>query len=161
MKNKYFDHILGTQIDSTTDAERKISKRILDAIIAEQPIEKIRENQRIGIKLQMESYLINDHIGPIIKTGEFLNKLLSVYEIKKSKFANFIEVENGNFHALLKGRRKFNSKIASILESIFNIDAELWLYVEAKNELKKYKLNTTVNFKKSKLHEIITTGNTR
>ena len=137
MKNKYFDHILGAQKDETTDQEKKLTKNILDAYIKELPKKEIEENQRIGIKLQMQAYL-KESKKETIEAGEFLNQLLSIYNIKKSKYAEFIGIENGNLHALLKGRRKFNSKIATLVGESFNINPELWLFIEAKNELKKF-----------------------
>ena len=148
MKNKYFDHILGSQKEETTNKDKKLTKNILDAYIKDLPKEEIQENQRIGVKLQMQTYL-KDSKKETIEAGEFLNKLLSVYNIKKSKFAEYIGIENGNLHALLKGRRKFNSKIASIVGESFKINPEIWLFIEAKNELKKF--NTTNNKKRKKM----------
>ena len=153
MNDKYFDQILGSQVDKTTDQEKKLTQRILDAYIKEQPIEELRENQRIGVKLQMRNYLSKDS-KEIISTGEFLSKLFDIYRIKKSKFAEHIGYENANLHALLKGRRKFNSKLASIIGQMFNIDAEIWLFIEAKNELISFKTNTKISLKKITLNEL-------
>lgn len=153
MNDKYFDHILGIQKDKTSDEEVKLTKTILDAYIKEQPIEDVRENQRIGIKLEMKSYLQADS-KLTIRTGEFLNKLLEVYSIKKSRFAEIIGYENANLHALLKGRRKFNSKLALIIGEIFKIEAEIWLFIEAKNELKNYELKNKFEIKKYNLREM-------
>ena len=149
MKNKYFDHILGLQKDETTAQERKLTKSILDAYIKELPKEEIQENQRIGIKLQMESYLMGNS-KDTIDALEFLKRLLAIYNIKKSKFAEFIGIENGNLHALLKGRRKFNSKIATAVGESFSINPELWMYIEAKNELKKF--NSKIKRRKRKVN---------
>ena len=57
MSNKYFDQLIGTQKDKTTDKDRKLTKNILDAYIKELPKEELAENQRIGVKLEMKSYL--------------------------------------------------------------------------------------------------------
>ncbi len=100
MKNKYFDQILGSQKDETTNQDKKLTKNILDAYIKELPKSELEENQRIGVKLEMQTYLKGNK-GVIIEAGEFLNKLLVIYNLKKSKFAEFIEIENGNLHALL------------------------------------------------------------
>jgi len=153
MNKKYFDQISGSQSDSTTNHDKKITKHILDAYIKEQPKEVIIENQRIGIKLEMNSYL-EDESDQIIEAGEFLNKLLTLFNINKSKFAAFIGYENANLHALLKGRRKFNSKLASIMGEIFKIKPELWMFIEAKNELKKYNPSSKVKIKKNSLTEL-------
>jgi len=153
MNDKYFDHILGNQKDETTSDDKKITKRILDAYIKEQPTKVIRENQRIGIKLQMKTYLA-DQSKSIIPTGEFLNQLFEIYNIKKSKFAEYIGYENANLHAILKGRRKFNSKFASIIGKVFNIEPELWLFVEAKNELKAFISTNDLKLNKFNIKEM-------
>jgi len=151
MEDKYFDQILGSQNDKTTLEEIKLTKQILDAHIKEQPIDEQRENQRIGIKLQMKSYLQSD-TKAIIQAGDFLSELFEVYNIKKSKFAEMIGYENANLHALLKGRRKFNSKLASIIGEIFKIEPETWLYIEVKNELKNYGSSNRLRTRKFDLH---------
>ena len=148
MTSKYFDHILGKQKDDTSEQDQKLTKNILDAYIKELPKEELKENQRIGIKLRMKSYL-NSDTKETIEAGEFLNNLFAIYNIKKSKFAEFIGIENGNLHALLKGRRKFNSKIATIVGETFSIDPQLWMFIEAKNELLKF--NTASKKKRGKV----------
>lgn len=153
MKDKYFDHILGNQKDSTSDQDKKLTKNILDAYIKEIPKEELAENQRIGIKLEMKSYL-EDGLKETILAGEFLNKLIEIYHIKKTKFAEYLGIENANLHALLKGRRKFNSKIATIVGETFKINPEIWMYIEAKNDLKKFNQNTKLNLKQIDLYEL-------
>lgn len=147
MSNKYFDQILGQQTDSTSSQEQKLTKNILDAYIRELPKEDIAENQRLGVKLQMKSYLNGDS-NETIGSGEFLNKLIGIYNIKKSKFAEYLGIENANLHALLKGRRKFNSKLATAVGETFNIKPEIWMFIEAKNELKNFKSTTKLEKKK-------------
>jgi plasmid maintenance system antidote protein VapI len=153
MKDKYFDQLIGTQKDLTTDQDRQLTKNILDAYIKELPKEELAENQRIGVKLEMKSYLKSDTKETII-AGEFLNKLIAIFNIKKTKFAEYLGVENANLHALIKGRRKFNSKIATIVGEAFNISPELWMFIEAKNELKKFNLSTNSKRKKLDLYEL-------
>lgn len=153
MNNKYFDQILGAQDDETTDQDRKLTQNILDAYVQKLPQGEIEENQRIGVKLQMQSYL-NESINEIIEAGEFLNKLLIIYKVKKSQFATSIGIENSNLHALLKGRRKFNSKIATLVGESFNINPELWMFIEAKNELKKFSLANKIRKEKMKVVKI-------
>jgi len=153
MKNKYFDHVLGKQKDDTSNQDRKLTQNILDAYIKELPKEEIAENQRIGIKLQMKSYLGSDTKKTIV-AGEFLSKLIEIYNIKKTKFAEFLGIENANLHALLKGRRKFNSKIATIVGEAFNINPEIWMFIEAKNELKKFNVDSKQKRKKIDMFQL-------
>ena len=149
MKDKYFDQILGSQKDKTTNQDKNLTKNILDAYIKELPKNELEENQRLGVKLEMQTYL-NDNQDETVEAGEFLNKLFTIYNIKKSKFAEFIGIENGNLHALIKGRRKFNSKVATLVGEAFKINPELWMFIEAKNELKKF--NSTNRRKRKKLN---------
>lgn len=153
MNKKYFDQRIGSQTNKVSKEEAKITKRILDAYIKEQPLEDIQENRRVGIKLSMQTYL-NEGNKEIILTGEFLKRLLDVYNINKLKFAEHIGYENANLHALLKGRRKFNSKLASIIGPMFKIDPELWMFIEAKNELKSFTSKNKLKFKKVNLLEM-------
>jgi len=153
MKNKYFDHILGKQKDSTKNEYKSLTKNILDALIKDLPKEELAENQRIGVKLEMKTYLKSESKETVL-AGEFLNKLIEIYNIKKTKFAEFLEIENANLHALLRGRRKFNSKIATAVGDIFKIDPELWMYIEVKNELKKFNITTKRKLKKVSIFEL-------
>lgn len=137
MSKTTFDHILGQRTDRFTQQDKKDTKDRLDTYIKDLPTEEILENQRVGIRLEMESY-IRDQDNELTPAGNFLLRLLSLYKIKKSSFADYVGIENANLHALLRGRRKFNSKIASLVGESFNIKPEIWLYIEAKNELKLF-----------------------
>ena len=101
----------------------------------------------------MKSYLL-DESKQIVLTGEFLNNLLDIYNVNKSKFAEHIGFENANLHALLRGRRKFNSKLALIIGKIFKIEPEIWMFIEAKNDLKIFNLKHKVILKKFSLKEM-------
>lgn len=48
-----------------------------------------------------------------------------------------------NIVKLLKGRRKINIEIAKKLELIFNINARAWLYIQTKNDIKKFNQTNT------------------
>ena len=87
MNNRYFDQLQGTQSDKTSSQDKKLTKNILDAYIKELPKEQIQENQRLGIKLQMNSYL-KDETKETIVTGEFLTMLIQVYNIKNPSLLN-------------------------------------------------------------------------
>ncbi len=95
--------------------------------------EKI-ENGILSIRFQMESYL-NDPSRQVIPAGEFLEKFLEAVSVKKKDFAKYIDLEESNLSALLKGRRKINPDLAIKLGKIFKVDPSIWLYIESKNEL--------------------------
>lgn len=130
--------LIGIQSNTIDKTEAEIIKRIIDAHAKSQSQEEIIENQMIGIKFSINRYLNDSLDTEIIETGQFLNDILSVYKIKKNRFAKYIGLSEPNLHALLKGRRKINNEIAKKLELIFNIDAQAWLYMETKNEIKKF-----------------------
>jgi len=136
-KNKYFDQILGEQNAMSNPEEIKMLKRIIKADSEDYSEEEKMNFKRIGLHLRMKRYLA-EPIKNIKPVGEFLNELLEIYKVKKVKFAEIIDYENTNLHAVLKGRRRLNNKLASKIGSIFSIDPQLWMYIDAKNELAKY-----------------------
>jgi len=140
--------IIGNGTNKVDKSETAIIKRIIDAHASELSDEKRIENNLFGLKLRMNSYLNQNINSQIISTGEFLNEILTILKLRKNKFAQFIELEEPNLHAILKGRRKINNKIAKKLELIFNINEQLWLFIETKNEIKKF--NQTNKISKSK-----------
>jgi len=101
----------------------------------------------IGVKFSLNKYLNDDLDKDIIDAGEFLNDILSIFKIKKNKFAKYIGLSEPNLHALLKGRRKINNDIAKKLELIFGIDAQAWLFIETKNEIKKFNASNKISKK--------------
>lgn len=136
-KNKYFDHIIGKQESNANPEEIKILKRIINAHSEDYTDDERMNFQRIGLHLRMKKYLASPikHIKPV---GEFLNELLDIYKVKKTKFAELIDYENTNLHAVLKGRRRLNNKLATKIGSIFSIEPQLWMFIDAKNELAKF-----------------------
>ena len=145
--HKHFDHILGEQ-NSTTDAkELKMLKSIIKAHSEEYSDEEKMNFQRIGLHLRMKRYL-SEPIKQIIPAGQFLKELLEIYKVKKIKFAELIEYENSNLHAVLKGRRKLNNKLATKIGTMFSIDPQIWMFIDAKNELAKFQNDKS--FPKSK-----------
>lgn len=135
--HKYFDHILGEQNSSTDAKDVKMLKRIIKAHSEEYSDEERMNFKRIGLHLRMKSYLANP-IKEIIPAGQFLKELLEIYKVKKIKFAELIEYENSNLHAVLQGRRRFNNKLATKIGTIFSIDPQIWMFIDAKNELAKF-----------------------
>lgn len=138
--------IIGQNSNKVNLKETEMTMRIIDAYSKDLTQEETIKIQLSGLKLRMANYLNNNTNSTIVNTGEFLNQLLKIYKIKKNKFAKHIEIEEPNLHALIKGRRKINNKIAKKLEMIFKIDAQIWMFIETKNEVKKFdKLNSLSN----------------
>ena len=143
-QNKYFDHIIGEQNSISSPEEIKMLKRIIKAHSEEYSDDEKMNFQRIGLHLRMKSYL-EEPIKQIKPVGEFLNELLEIYKVKKIKFAELIDFENTNLHAVLRGRRRLNNKLATKIGSIFSIDPQLWMYIDAKNELAKYQKENRIS----------------
>ncbi len=138
MKEKIgFDHIIGQNNSEMSQQDLKIYQRIIKAHSEEQSTEDKQIVQHISLRLEMEDYIKSNNFA-IKPAGLFLERLLIIYNIKKSEFAEFINIERTNFYALLKGRRKFNNIIASKVGKTFSINPQLWMFIEAKNELKEY-----------------------
>lgn len=155
MKKKIgFDHIIGQNNFKMSPEDLKIYQRIIKAHSEEQSSEDKQMVQHISLRLEMEDYL-KSKTSKIIPAGLFLERLLKIYSVKKSEFAKFIEIERTNFYALLKGRRKFNNEIASKVGETFKIDPQLWMFIEAKNEMKEYKFESQTNPKKYTLENLI------
>jgi len=146
-KDKYFDHLIGDQNHQSSPEDIKMLKRIIKAQSEDYSEDEKMNFHRIGLHLKMKRYL-DEPIKQIKPVGEFLNELLEIYKVKKTKFADLIEYENTNLHAVLKGRRRLNNKLATKIGAIFSIDPQLWMFIEAKNELAKFQKES--NFSKSK-----------
>lgn len=147
--------LIGIQSNTIDKTEAEIIKRIIDAHAKSQSQEEIIENQMIGIRFSINQYLNDSLENEIVETGQFLNDILSVYKIKKNRFAKYIGLSEPNLHALLKGRRKINNEIAKKLELIFNIDAQAWLYMETKNEIKKFNALSKISDNDYSIKELV------
>lgn len=130
--------LIGIQSNKIDKAESKIIMRIIEAHSKSQSNEDIIENKMIGIKFSLSQYLNDSINSKIYEAGEFLNDILRIYDIRKNKFAKYIGLSEPNLHAMLKGRRKINNEIAKKLELIFGVEAQTWLYIETKNDIKKF-----------------------
>jgi len=147
--------LIGIQSNKINKSEVEIIKKIIDAHSESQKTEERIENQMIGIKFTINKYLNESLTTDVIEAGEFLNDILNVYKIKKNRFAKYIGLSGPNLHALLKGRRKINNDIAKKLELIFNIDAQAWLYIETKNDIKKFNSNNKLTNKHYSIEELV------
>jgi addiction module HigA family antidote len=102
----------------------------------------------------MESYL-NSDIETLIPAGGFIEKYLKVINIKKKDFANYIDYDDSNLSALIRGRRKVNSDMAIKLGKIFSINPAIWLHIESKNELVKEARNKDKSYGKYSLEDLM------
>ena len=147
--------LIGIQSNKIGKSETEIIKRIIDARSQSQSEDEIIDNQMIGVKYSINKYLNDPITTKVIETGAFLNDILKIYKIKKNRFAKYIGLSEPNLHALLKGRRKINNAIAKKIELIFKIDAQAWLYMETKNEIKKFNSKNTIAPKDYSIKELV------
>ncbi len=147
--------LIGIQSNKIDKSETEIIKRIIEAHSKSQSKDEIIENKMIGVKFSLNKYLNESIDSKIIEAGAFLNDILSIYNIKKNRFAKYIGLSEPNLHALIKGRRKINNVIAKKLEMIFEIDAQAWLYIETKNEIKKYNSVNKISKKDYSIKELV------
>ena len=147
--------LIGIQSNRIDKSETEVVKRIIDARSQSQSKDEVIENQMIGIKFSINNYLNDSLSSEVIEAGEFLNDILSVFKIKKNRFAKYIGLSEPNLHALLKGRRKVNNEIAKKLELIFKIDAQAWLFIETKNEIKKFNSSNKLTNKDYSIKELV------
>lgn len=149
-----FDHQIGQNNEEMSAMDLALYQRIIKAHAEGQTTQEKQTIQTINVKLEMEDYL-DSEAGTLKPAGYFLEKLLKIYNIKKARFADFISIEKTNFYALLKGRRKFNIKIASRVGEIFNINPQIWLFIEAKNEVKAFQKDPRENSTKYSLDALL------
>ena len=109
----------------------------------------------ISLKFQMEDYISNDEPSTKIEVGEFLRKHLKAIKIKNKDFAKYIELEESNLSAVIRGRRKINLDLAFKLGQIFNLDPNLWLLIQSKNELLGVDNKKKLDYQKYRLDDLL------
>lgn len=112
-------------------------------------------NHLLSLKYQMEDYFQNKNPSQIISIGTFLRKFIDVIGLKHNFFAEYIGIDETNFSALLRGRRKINLDIAIKLGKIFNVSPTLWLSIQNKNELLTINENRNSSYDKYNLDDLL------
>jgi len=89
----------------------------------------------------MSSYSVLSKEGKEIYTnaslhpGEVLMLELEARDIKKSSFAEQINMKPSHFSELLHGKRHISAAIALKLEKLLDIEAEYWMRVQVYHDL--------------------------
>lgn len=109
----------------------------------------------ISIKFQMENYVLTDAPPEIIEVGEFLKKHLKAIKVKNKEFATYIELEESNLSSIIRGRRKINIDVACKLGQVFELDPNLWLLIQSKNELLAVDKKRKLEYQKYKLDDLL------
>lgn len=131
----------------------------------------VRENRRVlyearskqdkindiltGFRFSLKNYVEKEDLKEIILLGDFLNLLLQQINVKKGVFAEFIEISPRNINKYFNGERKFSIEHALKLEKLFNINAEVILEVQLKNELIEMKRTVKAEFDNYNLSDLL------
>lgn len=113
---------------------KALQKAIVEHAQNQSPQEKIKY-ELVSIRFRMENYILNEQPFQLIDAGEFLKEYLKAIGVKNKTFAKYIEIEESNLSSIIKGRRKINIDLAFKLGELFNMNPNLWLLIQNKNEL--------------------------
>lgn len=133
---------------------KALQKAVQEHSKKQNPKDKIKY-KFISLKLQIESYVAETSPKVVLTSGYFLKQYLSVVGIKNKAFAKFIDVEESNLSSIISGRRKINTELAYKLGQIFNVDSNLWLLIQSKNELLKITKERKIEHNRYKLEDLI------
>lgn len=118
------------------------------------PLEQIRY-ELLSLKFQMETYVSDEEPLELIDVGAFLKRHLKALGIKNKVFAKYIEIEASNLSSITKGRRKINTDLAFKLGQVFNLDPNVWLLIQSKNELLGLDKEKRLDYQKYKLDDLL------
>ncbi|TAH00051.1 MAG: transcriptional regulator [Sphingobacteriales bacterium] len=95
------------------------------------------KNEMLAIRYQMESYADNNcsEEGQICTLEMFVEQFLQVLKLTKKRFALALNTTDGNLKKYLLGERKFNIDLAMKFGHFFHTPPDLWLNIQAKNDL--------------------------
>ena len=128
-------------------------KLLIRSKVAETPKKERIRIALIGLKFEMEDYLQSDE--ETVQLGNFIKKFINLLEIKQVDFANYLEIRPSNLSKLLNGDRRVTTKMAVILERLSQIEAELWLGIQNKNEIRQIEKSNSKAISKYTLVELI------
>jgi len=109
----------------------------------------------ISLKFQMEAYISHENPRTLRTVGEFLKQHIIALNIKNKDFAKYIELEESNLSAIIRGKRKINIDLALKLGQIFNLDPNIWLLIQSRNEIIKTKIKRNKEYQKYHLDDLL------
>lgn len=152
--NKNKEQVLTDRMDVGT---REFNE--FQAILLNKSKERSNERKRmielLALKFKMEDYLKSEDKHSKL-VGDFLKEYLSVFEIRQSKFAEYIGIRPSNLSKLIKGERSLNHELALVFGTIFGNDPMLWLDIQDKNKLYEVSKLKRKEIKKYSLDDLIT-----
>jgi len=145
----------GKGVVNTNSEDFKALQRAIIEDSKKQTLEERMSYQLISLRFQMESYISEKTPKEIITSGDFLKKHLKAIGIKNKEFAKYTDIEESNLSAILKGRRKINIDFAYKLGEIFNVNPNMWLLIQSKNELLQIDEARKREYKRYKLKDLL------
>jgi len=101
---------------------------------------KLSQEERIEIEMQSVQYRLEDYISSNdttvkISVLDFVKMYLKTVGASQKRLASLFEMQDSNLHKYLTGERKLNASMVLKLSAFSGLDPELWIRLEAKNEL--------------------------
>ena len=147
---------LGKGIVNVNSEEYKFLKQAIIDLDDNLPSSERIKYNLIAIQFQMKKYVSLENPIIIKEAGEFLKLHLKTIGIKNKEFAKFIDLEESNLSAIMKGKRKINIDVAMRLGELFNMNPNLWLLIQSQNEILKMNQDKKVVYgKKYRLDELL------
>ncbi len=106
----------------------------------------------LGLKYHMEDYILSN--SKEIEVGSFVKQFINLIEIKQVEFAKYLKIRPSNLSKMLSGERRMTIELALILEKLSNINADLWLRIQNKNEINRIQKAHSKQFNKYRLKEL-------
>lgn len=113
------------------------------------------EHELFSIELQMINYVQQTNIEAIKEICVFLKAAIKSTNIKHAVFAQYAKIEASNLSAILNNKRRISVEFAVKIGYIFNINPNLWLQVQSKNDLLKIELKDKSEFQKLSLQDLL------
>jgi len=146
---------LGEGLVDQHSGDFKALQEAIKEYAANRSEEERLEDHFLSIRFQMEAYLNDMNPSRLIEAGAFVEQFLAAIKVRKKHFARYVGVEESNFSAILKGRRKVNADLAIKLGHIFRLPSEIWLHIESKNELLRTLQKTDRTYKTYSLSDLL------
>ena len=121
------------QIDFRSE-DFKEFKKDLGKKISNQTIEEKAEIEQISLRIRLEKYVESDNLE-IQSVGDFLIAFFKKIGVRQTRIAAALNIRASNLNKIFKGDRRLNMILAVQIGEIIDIDPNLLIQVQAKNEL--------------------------
>lgn len=128
--------LLTERMDVSSPEFKQFQAILLDKLKEQTRWQKINI-ELAAIRIQMEDYIESDNKSEPKLLGEFLKSFLNTLNIRRNRFANYLEIDPTNLSKIIKGERQINPETALKIGKTFGLDPLLLLKIQIKNELSK------------------------